>query len=61
MNTATIASVFRHLLTFGGGYLAAKGIELDGETIQALAGGFAALVGVIWGIIQKKKQPASLD
>jgi len=63
MNKATIASLVRHALTFAGGYLAAKGIALDDESIQAIAGGVAAVVGLAWSFVDKRKAnpPASQD
>lgn len=56
MNTeykVIIASLIRHVLGFVGGYLAAKGIELDGATVEAISGGGAAVLAVVWSLYSK--------
>ncbi len=58
MNKQIIASVVRHLLGFAGGYLAAKGIELDSASVEAISGGVAAFVALAWSVYEKKKAPA---
>lgn len=55
MNKELIASILRHALGFAGGYLAAKGIELDGATVEAISGGLAAIIAVVWSVTSKKK------
>ena len=42
-----ISGVIRHLLTFGAGYLVAKGI-VDEATSVELVGAVMTVVGVIW-------------
>lgn len=59
MNTTTIAAVIRHALTFFGGVLVTKGIELDPTSIEAISGGVATIVGIAWSVWQKKKTAAS--
>lgn len=54
MNWETISGVFRHLLTFGGGYVVAKGYA-DDATMQTVIAGIVALGGVIWSAAAKKK------
>lgn len=44
----TILSIIRHLLTFGGGLLAARGLLSD-ETIIALAAAVPTFIGLVWG------------
>ena len=44
----TILSVTRHVLTFGGGFLAAKGLVSE-ETATALVPAIVAAVAAIWG------------
>jgi len=44
----TVLSLLRHALTFGGGFLAAKGLVGD-DTINALVPAILAAVGAIWG------------
>lgn len=58
MNKQIIFSIARHVLTFAGGYFAAKGIQLDDASIEQLAGGFATLVGLAWSLYEKKKGAA---
>lgn len=53
MKPETIKAIIRHALGFAGGYLAAKGIELDGAQIEAISGGLAAIVAVAWSLISK--------
>lgn len=56
MNWETIAGVIRHILTFGGGYVVAKGWA-DDATVQTAVAGVVAIGGVIWSALAKK-QPA---
>ena len=58
MNKQIISSIVRHLLGFAGGYLAAKGIELDAASVEAIAGGVAAFVALGWSVWEKRKAPA---
>ena len=44
----TILSLIRHALTFGGGFLVAKGL-LNEETIATLIPALATAIGAIWG------------
>lgn len=48
MNTEQITSLIRALLQSVGAVFVTKGI-IDDSTLIAIAGGVAALVGVIWG------------
>lgn len=58
MNKEIIAKVIRHILGFAGGYLVAKGIEVDAESLDAIAGGAAALASIGWSLWAAKKKPA---
>ena len=58
MNKEIIAKVIRHLLGFAGGYLAAKGIEITGTDMDAIAGGLAAIVAIAWSL-KAAKTPAT--
>ena len=58
MNKQIIASIVRHVLTFAGGYLAAKGINLDDASIEAIAGGVSAVAGIAWSLYEKRKPAA---
>lgn len=60
MNTNDLSlsfTVLRQVLQVGGGALATKGI-VDSETANALAGGLAALLSVIWGLIVSHRKNA---
>lgn len=53
MNMETIMGVVRHVLTFGGGFLVAKGF-LDSETLNQVVAALVTLVGVGWSIFAKR-------
>jgi hypothetical protein len=56
MNMESILGVVRHILTFGGGFLVAKG-WLDADTLTQAVAALASLVGVVWSVIAKKNAP----
>ena len=56
MNADMISAIVRHLLTALGGGLAVK-YGVDGESVDAIAGGAAALAGVLWSMHDKRKRP----
>lgn len=45
--------LIRHLLTAGGGMLAAKGYG-DSSTWEAIAGGVVTVVGALWSVWDKR-------
>ncbi len=49
-----VSTVLRAALKFGGGFLVARGIA-SGEELETAIAAVLALVGVIWGILAKKK------
>jgi hypothetical protein len=54
MNATVISALTRHILTaVGGGFFAAWG--LDGESVDAVIGATATLIGVAWSVYDKKK------
>ena len=53
MKKEVIMAIVRHMLTFVGGILIAKGL-VDESTMQELAGSLSTSVGLIWSIIQKQ-------
>lgn len=53
MNAAIISAIVRHLLTAIGGGLAVK-YGVDGESVDAIAGGASALAGVLWSLHDKR-------
>ena len=48
----TVLSIVRHALTFGGGFVASKGI-LSEDTTEALIAGLITFVGVVWGAVDE--------
>lgn len=55
---STLAAIVRHLLTAAGGYLVAKGIELDSASIEAISGGVAAVGAILWSLYEKRGRSA---
>lgn len=55
MNATVFAAIVRHLLTAVGGGFAVK-YGVDGDTVDAIAGGAAALAGVLWSIADKRQR-----
>lgn len=53
MNASIVSAIVRHLLTAVGGGFAVK-YGVDGDTVDAIAGGAAALAGVIWSVADKR-------
>lgn len=56
-----ILGLLRHLLTAGGGVLAAKGVvgADDAATLETAIGSAVALAGAAWSIWDKKKQKST--
>lgn len=54
MSVEIILGLIRHLLTAGGGILAAKGYT-DDATVEVVAGSVVAIVGAIWSVLAKRK------
>lgn len=55
MNKEITLGLVRHLLTFGGGYIAAKGIIDQGSLNEAI-GAVMTLAGLAWSAVDKKKR-----
>lgn len=53
---AAVIALLRHLLTFIGGTLVAKGI-IDTESLQEIIGAVITLLSVGWMSIEKYKAP----
>jgi energy-converting hydrogenase Eha subunit C len=54
----TVLGLIRHLLTFGGGFLVAKGY-LDEASAGELVGAVTTIVGIVWsGLSKSDKFPA---
>lgn len=57
MNKEKVMGVIRHILTFGGGYVTARG-WLDEGTVTELVGAAVTIVGVAWSYFAPEKQTA---
>lgn len=55
MNKDVVLGVVRHLLTFGGGYVAAKGI-VDQALVNEGIGAIMTLIGLAWSVSTNKKK-----
>lgn len=55
MKKEIILGVLRHVLTFAGGILVAKGL-LEQGVLAEIIGGVMTVVGGIWSIIDKTKK-----
>jgi hypothetical protein len=51
-------SFFRHLLTFGGGFLVANG-WMDAGVMEQAAGAVVTLAGLVWSYFNGKTPPAA--
>jgi hypothetical protein len=49
-----VLGIVRHILTFGGGILVAKGL-LDEGMVAEISGAVITLIGAIWSIVAKNK------
>lgn len=52
MSWEQISSILRHILTFGGGFIVAKG-WLSDATVQQLIGAIITVGGAIWAVYNK--------
>lgn len=55
MQKELILAFARHVLTFGGGFIAAKGV-MDQALVNEAIGAIMTLAGVAWSAIDKKKR-----
>lgn len=58
MSKEQVIGVLRHVLTFVGGLFILKGY-LDESLVNEIVGGVATLVGTVWSVISKKKEPTA--
>ena len=49
-----VIGVLRHILTFCGGFIVAKGL-IDESTYLELSGALLTLLGGVWSVLSKKK------
>jgi hypothetical protein len=54
MSKEKVLGIVRHILTFAGGIIVAKGFIQETAT-EELIGGLMTLMGVIWSIVDKNK------
>jgi hypothetical protein len=59
MNKEILTKLLRHILGFAGGYFVAKGIEVDAASLDAIAGGLAAVIAIVWSLRAAKPVVAS--
>lgn len=52
MNWEQISSILRHILTFGGGFIVAKG-WISADALPGIVGGIITVGGVVWGMFNK--------
>jgi len=52
--------IIRHVVTFVGGLLVAKG-NLDPTAIESIGGGIVALAGIIWSTMAPEKTPLTAE
>ena len=52
----SIKSIVRHGLSFGGGFLVAKGL-VTADQANELAGAVITLLGVFWSVFKNSKTP----
>jgi hypothetical protein len=56
MNWTKLFGFIRHLLTFGGGYMVAKGY-FDEATMNELVGAVMSIIGAVWSWQSPEKAP----
>jgi hypothetical protein len=55
MQMTFFLAMLRHLLTFAGGALAARGI-VDSATADVISGAVLTIVGAVWSVVEKKNR-----
>lgn len=53
MNKDQTLGIVRHILTFGGGFVVAKGYG-DPQLVTELVGGLVSIIGALWSIRSKR-------
>ena len=54
MSKEAILGIVRHILTFGGGFVAERGLA-SGEEVQTGVAALITLVGLVWSVLNKRK------
>lgn len=55
MNKTQVLGIVRHLLTFGGGYVVAKGWGTE-ALVTEIVGGIVAIAGAVWSAYSPEKR-----
>lgn len=55
MTSTFLLALVRHLLTFGGGALVARGVA-DQATVDAVSGALLTIVGAVWSVVEKRQR-----
>lgn len=53
MNKESVLGIVRHVLTFAGGYVAAKGV-VDQAIVNEGIGAVMTIIGIAWSVAAKK-------
>ena len=53
MNRDQVLGIARHILTFGGGFLASAGVVASSD-VELGVGALVTLIGIVWSAFQKK-------
>jgi hypothetical protein len=49
-----ISGIIRHILTFAGGIIVAKGLVSETLAVE-LVGSLSGIIGLVWSVLSKKK------
>lgn len=61
MTKEKLLGIIRHILTFGGGFLLAKGL-IDEVYLDELISAISTIIGFIWSVASKKtSRPAIME
>jgi hypothetical protein len=60
LSKVQVLGIVRHVLTFTGGILTAKGLIND-STMVELVGGIVTVVGMIWSIVSKNVESEGIE
>ncbi len=55
MKKEKILGILRHVLTFAGGFVVARGVMDEGTMIE-FVGALSTVIGTIWSIVAPEKQ-----
>jgi hypothetical protein len=53
MNKEKVLGIVRHILTFAGGFVVAKGL-VEGQQIEEIVGAVVTIIGAAWSVLSKK-------